>query len=88
MSTGGIRSIKNFFDFSSGEDYYKPIIIDGVFNGNYIQYESMGDEGREDEDKDKNLSVEEYIHKIKPYLSDLINNHKAHGEQIVQARTK
>ena len=88
MSTGGIRSIKNFFDFSTDEDYYKPIIIDGVFNGNYIQYESMGDEDREDENKDKNLSVEEYLHKIKPYLRDLINNHKAHGKQIAQAITK
>ena len=88
MSTGGIRSIKNFFDFSTDEDYYKPIIIDGVFYGNYIQYESMGDEGREDENKDKNLSVEEYLHKIKPYLRDLINNRKAHGKQIAQAITK
>ena len=36
----------------------------------------MGDKG-----KDKSLSVEEYLDKIKPYLSDIINNHKAQGEQ-------
>ena len=34
----------------------------------------MGVEG-----KDKNLSVEEYLDKIKPYLSDIINNHKTQG---------
>ena len=36
----------------------------------------MGDEG-----KDKNLSVKKYIHKIKPYLSDMINNHEAQGKK-------
>ena len=44
-----------------------------VFNNNYIQYESIGD-------KDKNLSIKEYIDIIRPYLSDIINNHKTQGE--------
>ena len=53
------------------EDYYKPIITDGAFDSNYMQYESMKDEG-----KDKNVSVEDYLDKIKPYLRDIINDHK------------
>ena len=54
------------------EDYYEPIIVKTAFDGNYIQYESR-------EDKGKNLSVKRCLKMIKPYLSDLINNHKTHG---------
>ena len=47
--------------------------IASAFNNNYIQYESMGD-------RYKNLSVKEYIDLIRPYLSDILNNHKAQGK--------
>ena len=63
----GIRNVRNLFDLSIDEDYYKPIITNGTFNNNYIQYESMGD-------KDKSLSIKEYIDVIRPYLSDIINS--------------
>ena len=33
------------FDLSIDEDYYKPKIVRGAFNGKYIQYESKGDSG-------------------------------------------
>ena len=58
---------------SIDEDYYEPIIVRSAFDGNYIQYESKGDKG-------KNLSIKKYpkCH-IRPYLSDLINNHKTPG---------
>ena len=62
---------------------YKPVIIDGAFNNNYVQYESA--RGK-DKDKDKDLSVKKFLDKIKPYLSDMINNHKAqekNGEFIL-----
>ena len=39
-------------------------------NNNYIENESRGD-------KDKNLSLEDYLGIIRPYLRDMINNHKA-----------
>ena len=65
-----IRNVRSLFDLSIDEDYYKTIITNGAFNNNYVQYESM-------EDKDKNLSVKEYIDVIRTYLSDIINNHKA-----------
>ena len=57
---------------SIDKDYYKPIITKGAFNGNYIQYESRGDKG-------KNLSIKKYLNTIKPYLSDIINDHKTSG---------
>ena len=44
-----------------------------AFNNNYIQYESIGD-------KDKILSIKEYINIIRPYLSDIITDHKTEGE--------
>ena len=54
------------------EYHYKPIIARGDFNSSSIQYESEGDKG-------KNLSIKEYLHMIKPYLSDRINYHKTRG---------
>ena len=47
-----------------------PILIKSSFKYNYKYYESRGD-------KDKSLSVKQYLHKILPYLSDIINDHKA-----------
>ena len=57
---------------SIDEDYYKPIIAKVVFDCSYIQYETKGDKG-------KNLSIKEYLNIIKPYLSNIINDHKTRG---------
>ena len=61
----GIKNIKNLFE----EDYYKPIKVKGAFNDNYTECKSRGD-------KDKNLSLEDSLDIIRPYLRDMINNHK------------
>ena len=61
------------FDLSIDEDYYKPIKTNDPFNGNFIEYESKGD-------IDKTLSIKEYIYMIRPYLNDIINDHKSQGE--------
>ena len=53
-------------------DYYKPIRTDDGFSGrnnNHVEYTSKGD-------KYENLSPEEYLNMIRPYLRDLINDHK------------
>ena len=65
----GIRDIENLFDEASEEDYYKPIFVKSSHKGNYKYYESNGD-------KEKILSVKQYLNKITPYLYDLINNHR------------
>ena len=36
----GTKDIDGLFYLSIGEDYCKPIIVNGAFNNNYIQYES------------------------------------------------
>ena len=56
--------------FSNVDDYYKPILVESSFKNNYKYYESRGD-------KDKKLSVKQYLYKIMPYLRDIINDHKA-----------
>ena len=55
------------------KDHYKPVKTISDFNNYHIQYESIGD-------KNKNLSIKEYIDIIKSYLSDIINSHKTRGE--------
>ena len=67
-----MRNVRDLFDLSINEDYYKPMIARGAFNSSYIQYESKGDER-------KNLSIKEYLNMIKSYLSDIVNDHKTCG---------
>ena len=59
--------ILNLFDCLIDEDYYNPIKTNNAFNGNYIEQESRVD-------KDKTLSIKEYLDMIKPYLNDIIND--------------
>ena len=65
------------FDLSIDEYYYKPIKANDAFNNNYIEYESKGD-------KNKTLSIKEYLNMIRPYLRDIINDHKTQGEWKIQ----
>ena len=60
-----IRDIMTLF--KQEDDCYKPIRVGNFWNNNHIEYESSG--GR-----NKNLSIKEYLDKIKPYLRDIIIN--------------
>ena len=62
---------------SIGEDYYKPIIVNSAFNNNYVIFESKRDE-------DKMLTVNEYLDMTRPYLVDMINDHKTKSEWQIQ----
>ena len=77
----GIRDLKDLFDLSIDEDYYKPITTKGTFYNNYIQYESKGD-------KEKNLSIKRYLNMIRLYLSDIINDHKTQGKWRIHSANK
>ena len=63
---------------SIDEDYYKPTKTNDDFNSKYIEYESEGD-------KNKTLSIKEYLNMIKPYLRDIIINHKTQGDWKVHS---
>ena len=67
----GIRDVGNLFNQSLDKDCYKPIkTVNGFdYKNNYIEYANKGD-------KDKILLPEEYLDLIRPYLSDIINDHK------------
>ena len=58
---------ENLFKISINKDYYKPKLNKSGYNNNYIEYKSEGD---------RLLTIEEYLDLIKPYLKELINDHK------------
>ena len=60
-----LRNIRNIFKHEKA-DYYKPVRINNFWNNNYIEYKTKGDR--------KTLSVKKYLHKIRPYLKDIMNN--------------
>ena len=71
-----LRDINNPFEHEEEEEsYYKPGSINNFWSNNYIEYEG-------NDDRNKTLSVEEYLNKISPYVKDIINNLKklAHGK--------
>ena len=63
-----IRDIKNLFKHEE-ENHYKLVTVSTFYSNNYIEYESNSD-------RNKTLSVEEYLDKIRPYLKDIVNNLK------------
>ena len=62
-----IRDIKILLE--QEEDYYKSIRVDNFCGNNYTEFDSNGD-------RNKTLSIKEYLDKFKPYLQDTINNLK------------
>ena len=71
--------IENLFKIPINKDYYKPKLNRSGYNNNYIEYRSEGD---------KLLTIEEYLDLIKPYLKELINDHKNNGEWKIQLMTQ
>ena len=72
--------MENLFNLSIDKDY--------IEYGKNIEYESK-------RDKDKILSIIEYLKMIRPYLGDLINNHKNHrkwkvhsGNMVIHYKTQ
>ena len=62
-----LRDIKNLFEHEEDENYYKPARVSTFWSNNYIEY-------KRNSDRNKILSVEEYLNKIRPFLKDIINN--------------
>ena len=64
-----LRNIMNLSKHEEGENYYKPVRLNNFWSNNYIEYNSNGD-------KNRIISVKEYLDKIGPYLKDIINDLK------------
>ena len=67
----GIRELENLFtnDDYNSDNYYKPLLIRSSFENDYEYYEIRGD-------KDKKLSIKQYLYMVMPGLADLINKKK------------
>ena len=82
-----IKEIKNILYgprnnlFKQQEDNYKPERIGNTFSSNYIEYKSNGN-------KNKKLSIKYYLDEIKPYLSNIINDHKTQDECKIKLTIK
>ena len=63
-----IRDNRNLFEPES-EDYYEPVRVRNFWSRNYIECES-------NRDRNKTVSIIEYLYKIRPYLKDIINDLK------------
>ena len=66
-----IRDIRNLFKQEEG--YYKPVRV--AKSNCYVEYESNND-------RNKILSVEEYLKKIRPYLKDVNDLKKSDSWKI------
>ena len=75
-----LGNIKNLFEHEEEENYYKPIGVSNFWSNNYIEYKINGD-------RNKTLSVEEYLNKIIPYLKDIINSLKKSDTWKIQLIT-
>ena len=65
-----LRNIKNLFEYEKKEQsYYKRVRVNNFWSNSYIEYKSNSD-------KNRILSVEEYLDKIRPYLKDIITDLK------------
>ena len=65
-----LRNVKNLFEYEKEEENYcKPVRVNNFWSNNYIEDISNGD-------KNRILSVEEYLDKSRPYLKDIINDIK------------
>ena len=51
--------------------------VKGAFDDSYVLYESKGDKGTR-------LSIDEHFDIIRPYLKDMIDDHKSKGERKIQ----
>ena len=59
-----IRNIKTLFEQKDDDDY-KPKRASIFWNNNYIEYENNND-------KNRNLSLDKYLNKSEPYLRNII----------------
>ena len=74
-----IRNIQNLFEYKKEEEtYYKPVRVNNFWSNNYIEYKSNSD-------KNKILSVEEYLDIIRPYLRDIVNDVKQSDTWKIQS---
>ena len=72
------RILRDIWIFEYEEEhFYKSVRIGNFWSNNFIKHKSNGD-------KNRTLSIKKYLHKISPYLKDIISNHKKSDTQKIQ----
>ena len=72
-----LSNTRNIFENEEEENYYKPVKVPNSQSSNYIDYES-------NRYRNKTLSLEKYLNKIRPYLKHIIDNLKNHDTWKIQ----
>ena len=72
----GIKDIEHLYN-DEIIDYYKSILSRSYFKDNYEEYEIR-------DDKNKNLTLKQYLYIITPQLTELINEKKKNSTQSEQ----
>ena len=71
--------LRQFLNKKQKKFFYKPKVVSNFCNNNYIGYESRGDRKR-------NLSLDEYLNQIKPYLRNIIIDQLAITINIISSK--
>ena len=66
-----LEILGTFLTLKEKDYYYKPVRADNFWSNNYIEYERNGD-------RNKTLSIDEYLNKNRPYLEDINNVNKSY----------
>ena len=70
----GIKDIENLFINIDDADFYKPTLVKSSFKNNFPYYEIRGD-------RDKNISVKQYLTMIIPQLAKLTYEKKNNNNE-------
>ena len=68
------RDIRNLFE-QQKEDYYKTVRVSNFWDNNYMKRNG---------DRNKTLSIGEYLNKIRPYLKNITNDLKISDKWKIQ----
>ena len=71
----GLKDLE--YTFGDLDDYFKPILAKDSFEGNYQMYSCRGD-------KDRYMSISQYLDTVKPYLLALINEKRNISSKKIQ----
>ena len=72
-----MKDINNLFQHEEEENCYKPGRVNTFLSNNYIEFEN-------NDDRNKTLSIEEYLNEVKSYLKDTMNNLKKYDTWKIQ----
>ena len=61
-----LEILRIFSSMKKKKNYYKPVRLSNFWSNNYIEYKSKND-------RNKTLSMEEYLSKLIPQLKDIID---------------